>query len=192
MSKKNTPKTITLRAICAIIITLAVLTVCTFGFSSLLKTLYPMKFTNTVEKYAEQYNLSKFFVYAVIECESGFDEKAVSPVGARGLMQIMPDTFDWINMRLSKNESYDKAFEAETSVEYGCYFYSYLMDKYEDEAVCVAAYHAGMGNVDKWLCDERYSLDGKTLYDIPFPSTEKYVKKVVETKKIYEKIYGED
>lgn len=161
-----------------------------FGSVSVLKTLYPCRYSDIVEAYSEENNLSPWFVYAVIECESGFDPRAVSNVGATGLMQIMPDTFDWINMRLKENHSYDEAVVPEISVKYGCYLYGYLIEKYGSEKTALAAYHAGTGNADKWLSDERYSKDGKELDFIPFPSTEKYVNKVILTKKIYEKLYS--
>lgn len=160
-----------------------------FGSLSLLKTLYPCRYTDIVEAYSEENNLSEFFVYAVIECESGFDPEAVSHVGAVGLMQIMPDTFEWISWKLGEENDFSKAKVPEVSVKYGCYLYGYLTEKYESEEAAIAAYHAGMGNVDKWLSDERYSSDGKTLHTIPFPSTAKYVNKVMKTKNIYEKLY---
>ena len=160
-----------------------------FGSRSMLKSLYPVKYTEFVETYAEENNLSDSFVYAVIKCESSFESDAVSYVGARGLMQIMPDTFDWIKGRLKDNADYDDMFSPEDNIKYGCHLYGYLMEKYESEELAVAAYHAGMGNVDKWLKNEEYSEDGETLSNIPFPSTKKYVTKVIETKKIYEKLY---
>ena len=101
----------------------------------------------------------------------------------------MPDTFDWIKGRLKDTIDYDGMFTPEDNIRYGCHLYGYLMERYESEELAVAAYHAGMGNVDKWLKNEEYSEDGKTLSDIPFPSTKKYVTKVIETKKIYEKLY---
>ncbi|MBR2079797.1 MAG: lytic transglycosylase domain-containing protein [Clostridia bacterium] len=160
-----------------------------FSSRSVLKTLYPLKYTEFVEVYSKENNLSEDFVYAVIKCESSFKPDAVSYVGARGLMQIMPDTFDWIKGRLKDTIEYDDMFSAEYNIRYGCHLYGYLMEKYESEKLAVAAYHAGMGNVDKWLSDEEYSSDGKSLDDIPFPSTKKYVTKVIETKKIYQKLY---
>ena len=77
----------------------------------------------------------------------------------------------------------------EISIKYGCHLYGYLMKKYKKEKTALAAYHAGTGNVDKWLTDERYSADGETLHTIPFPTTANYVKKVMKTKNIYEKLY---
>ena len=165
------------------------LSVIYFGSLSLLKTLYPLKYEDYVEVYAKENNLSPAFVYAVIECESGFDKNAVSYIGATGLMQIMPDTFDWINMKLGEDAPYSMATDPETSIKYGCFLYGYLLEKYGRVQEALAAYHAGMGNADKWLKDERYSSDGETLHTIPFPTTNKYVKKVMLTENIYEKLY---
>ncbi len=160
-----------------------------YGTLSVLKTLYPCSYADIVEKHSTYNNLSPYFVYAVIECESGFDPEAVSHVGAVGLMQIMPDTFEWISSRLGEKRDFSQATMPEVSVRYGCHLYGYLLERYESEEVALAAYHAGMGSVDKWLKDERYSSDGKTLHTIPFPTTAKYVKKVIKTKNIYEKLY---
>lgn len=160
-----------------------------FSSRSMLKSLYPLKYTEFVEMYSEENNLSEDFVFAVIKCESSFKSDAVSSVGARGLMQIMPDTFDWIKGRLKDTIDYDSMFTPEDNIKYGCHLYGYLMERYENEELAIAAYHAGMGNVDKWLKNEEYSEDGKILSHIPFPSTRKYVTKVLETKKIYEKLY---
>lgn len=169
---------------------LSVLTVIFFGSLSILKTLYPMKYGNFVEIYAAENNLTENFVYAVIECESGYDERAVSYADARGLMQLTPDTFRWLQSKRGESLSEEMLFDAETNIKYGCYFYGILFGKYKDEATAIAAYHAGMGNVSKWLKDERYSDDGKTLSDIPFKNTEKYVNKVMKTRNIYSKLYN--
>ncbi len=178
------------KKVIALILTSAVLiSVLYFGTLSLLKTLYPLKYEDYVEVYAKENNLSPAFVYAVIKCESGFDNNALSNVGATGLMQIMPDTFDWINMKLGEDIPYSMATDPETNIKYGCYLYGYLLNKYGRVQEALAAYHAGHGNVDKWLKDEAYSSDGKTLHTIPFPTTNKYVKKVMLTENIYEKLY---
>ncbi|MBR6314829.1 MAG: transglycosylase SLT domain-containing protein, partial [Clostridia bacterium] len=61
-----------------------------FAVRGVLQSLYPQRYDDFVETYTAEHGLEKSFVYAVIKCESGFDPQAVSPVGARGLMQIMP------------------------------------------------------------------------------------------------------
>ena len=67
-----------------------------FAVLKITDTLYPLKYKEIVERHTAEYELSQSFVFAVIKCESGFDERAVSSVGARGLMQIMPETFLWL------------------------------------------------------------------------------------------------
>ena len=171
------------------LILICLLSIMYFGTVSVLKTLYPLKYEDYVEVYSERNNLSPAFVYAVIDCESGFDKEAVSHVGATGLMQIMPDTFTWIKTKTGYTEDYSQATDPETSIKFGCFLYSYLLQKYGRVQEALAAYHAGTGNADKWLKDEKYSDDGETLHTIPFPTTSKYVKKVMLTEKIYQKLY---
>ena len=177
------------KLIALILISIFIIFTVYFGGVSLLKTLYPLEYEDYVEVYAKENNLSPAFVYAVIHCESGFDKDAVSKVGATGLMQIMPETFDWINIKLSEDNNYSAATDPETNIKYGCFLYGYLLSKYGRVQEALAAYHAGVGNTDKWLTDERYSSDGKTLHTIPYPTTSKYVKKVILTENIYEKLY---
>lgn len=183
--KKRTQKTLL-----AVSVSFLVLTVIFIGTLSILKILYPIKYGNFVEFYASENNLSESFVYAVIECESGYDEKAVSYADARGLMQLTPDTFKWLQRKRGEKLGEEMLFDAQTNIKYGCYFYGILFEIYGNERTALAAYHAGMGNVKKWLKDERYSRDGKILYDIPFETTKKYVNKVIKTRNIYSKLYN--
>ena len=173
-----------------LLIVFSLVTVIYFGSVSILKTLYPRRYIEFVEKYSQSNNLSEKFIFAVIECESGFDKDAVSYLGAEGLMQIMPETFRWLQEKRGESLPDESIFEPETAIDYGCYFYGMLLEQFEDEATAVAAYHAGANQVEKWLADENYSDDGKTLKDIPYPSTKKYVEKVMRVKEIYEKIYN--
>ncbi|MBQ9913715.1 MAG: lytic transglycosylase domain-containing protein [Clostridia bacterium] len=189
-SKVITLKKRLTKVITALAVSFLVMTVIFFGSVSILKTLYPMKYGNFVEIYAAENNLDEYFVYAVIECESGYDEKAVSYADARGLMQLTGETFEWLQSKKGEALGEELLFDAETNIKYGCFFYGILFGKYADERTALAAYHAGMGNVSKWLKDERYSRDGKTLYDIPFKNTENYVNKVIKTRNIYSKLYN--
>ncbi len=151
--------------------------------------LYPVKYSEIISKYSKKYNLPEELIYAVINTESGFDKNEVSPKGARGLMQIMESTADWANSK-EKIEDYDynKIFDPDLNIHIGCWYLSWLKETYKDNTLVLAAYNAGSGNISKWLSDERYSKDGKTLSEIPFKETRDYVKKVNSAMTFYKYI----
>lgn len=143
-----------------------------------------------IDFFCEEYMLPKSLVYAVIKTESGFEKEALSPKGAVGLMQITPETAKWCSEKLDRAELYDFMAEPSFNIELGCFYLSYLLERYDgSETAALAAYNAGAGNVDKWLCDENYSDDGKTLKACPYPETDRYLKKVSFYKKIYRILY---
>lgn len=157
--------------------------------------LYPQKYSEYVEKYSKEYDVDKELVYAVIKTESGFRPEVESTVGARGLMQLMPETFEWL--QLSNDgavvHSKDDLFDPEINIKYGTLCLSDLLGMYGgDEKTAIAAYNAGMTIVDEWLKDSRYSDNYISLKMIPYPETKEYVEKVLKNKEIYIKIYKGD
>lgn len=95
-------------------------------------------------------NLSPNLINAMIQTESGGDPNAVSPAGARGLMQIMPNT--------AKNPGFgmtgidpDDLFDPVINRGFGTQFMGRMLNKYGDLTAALAAYNAGPGFVDKWL-----------------------------------------
>ena len=155
------------------------------------KLVYPTKYSEQVEKYSKENNLDEALVYGLIKKESNFDKDATSSVGARGLTQIMPETFEWL--QISKDgaitHSKDDLYDPDISIEYGTYLLSYLMKVYNyNEKNAVAAYNAGETAVNEWLSNKEYSSDGTTLTKIPYEETEKYVEGVLEAKEVYTKI----
>lgn len=155
------------------------------------KYFYPIKYSEYVEMYADENNIDKYLIYAVIKTESNYDEKAVSSVGARGLMQIMEDAFDWVSFKMNdtRDLKYDNMFDAEYNIQYGSYLIMLLYDEYQDEETALAAYHSGRTNVNNWLKDDKYSSDGKTLDAIPSAATNYYVKKVMKAYNAYTNLY---
>lgn len=151
-------------------------------------TFYPLKYKSEIFEAADGYGLSRALVLAVVKTESDFNEKAVSSVGAIGLMQITEETGKYIAEKTGR-VSYDLS-EAKTNLEFGCYYLKYLMLRFEKEKTALAAYNAGEGKVSLWLADERYCKDGKTLQKIPFPETEAYLKKIYKSFEKYRKLYG--
>ena len=154
------------------------------------RQIYPQKYSEFVEKYAGEYEVDKNMVYAIIKTESDFHPDATSKVGARGLMQIMSDTFDWIQSKI-KNDgaTFDDMYDPEENIRHGTFFISYLYKEFGSYETAIAAYHAGRGAIGKWLKDERYSKDGKTLYNIPIDDTGHYVNKVMKNYEMYRKLY---
>ena len=163
-----------------------------FVVSELEKQFYPREYKDCVETYADKYDVPSELVYAVIQTESNFEAKVISDAGAHGLMQLMPETFQWISKNLmNEPEPTGDIIDPETNIKYGTYYLHYLKERFGNWETAVAAYNAGHNRVDSWLKDSRYSDDGKTLKRIPIKETENYVEKVFKSREEYEKIYHE-
>ncbi len=150
------------------------------------KALPGAEYGEIITECSEKHGLDRSLVYAVIECESSFDEKAVSVAGASGLMQLMPETFDWI---LPKKEGAEERniFSPRQNIEAGCKYLSYLIKRFGVTETALAAYNAGEGTVSSWLQNPEYSDDGKTLKEIPYLETKLYVSKVMRRAEEYKK-----
>lgn len=151
------------------------------------KATYPVAYSDYIVKYARENGLDVFLVMAVIKQESNFVPDAASGY-ADGLMQLTSETADW-NARQMGLYDYDY-LDPETNIKIGCHYLKYLIDTYKNTDTALAAYNGGMGNIDAWLSDSRYSSDGVTLDDIPFSETKAYVEKVNKYWRHYEELYG--
>ncbi len=162
-----------------------------FGISTYYRAVYPDRYHSYVQQYSRQYDLPPELVYGVIYTESRFNPQAVSRVGARGLMQLMEETFEWARYRAGDPQEmeYDSMFDPETNIRYGSYTLSLLLEEFGSVETALCAYHAGWGNVKKWLANSKYSDDGSTLRLIPYSDTQFYVDKVKKTADIYKKLY---
>ena len=154
------------------------------------KDLYSIEYSEYVQKYSDEYGVDCDIIFAVIKCESNFKPDAKSSAGAMGLMQMVPSTFKDMQKRLGEDLDDNDHFDPETSIKYGTYYLKYLYNYFGDWELVFAAYNAGMGNVSKWLKNDEYSTDGK-LVNIPFPETERYVKKVKAAREEYIKLLTE-
>lgn len=154
---------------------------------------YRLLYPDIVTEMAAEYGVDPYLAAAVIHCESSNNKDAVSPVGAVGLMQIMPDTGAWIAEKLEMDDfTEERLFEPEVNVRMGCWYIDYLTDRFHGNMTLVlAAYNAGPGNVQKWLEDERISENG-TLTEIPFPETERYIEKVQRAYEKYLTLYKKE
>ena len=152
---------------------------------------YPVLYQDLIERQAAVYNLNPAYVTSLIRNESSFRPQAESSVGARGLMQLMPDTAEWIAGKL-KTEGYafERMFDPESNITFGCWYLNYLSRLFGGDVICVTcAYHAGQGTVTSWLSDSRYSPDGVhlSLELLPEGPTRLYAERVTRDYGIYQK-----
>lgn len=134
-----------------------------------------------ITEYAHKYRVQKHLVEAVMHAESKFDQKAVSHVGAVGMMQLMPKTAEWIAQE--GELQYTDLKEPRQNIMLGTWYIDYLLKKYHNnEVLALAAYNAGRGNVDEWITEYGWKDDFTNIKEIPFPETREFVKLVVETR----------
>lgn len=159
-----------------------------FGPSLLFKPMYPLEHESEITASASAHGVDPYLVAAIIRSESSWDERASSHRGAIGLMQLMPETAsDMVEKGLvdPNRFSVDRLTDPATNIEFGCAYLSYLMTYFNgatDKAV--AAYNAGMGNVDIW------TQEGDILHNaITFPETQAYLVRVTMAQTRYRELY---
>ena len=159
--------------------------------SELTVTTYPMEYEDLIRKYSADNGLEPAYVASVILAESSYRPDAVSSVNAQGLMQILPDTGEWLSGKFDEEYVEGCLFDPETNLRYGCWYLGWLMNRYDGSMECASsAYHQGQGTVDKWLENPEYSQDGRTLSVIPSDATQTYVNRILKYYEKYEEIYG--
>lgn len=177
------------RAFRIISVILIVIILAVLGYNIALRYLYPSKYNELIQKYSEQFEVDRSLVYAVIKCESNFDENATSRANAAGLMQLTEETFSDVGKMLGDDKIiYDEhKLDAEISIKYGTRYLKYLFEQFDgDKIAVIAAYNAGLGNVRKWIG----SADRLQKQDIRFKETANYVDRVLKAQEIYNKLYS--
>lgn len=153
---------------------------------------YPQGYWESIVTYAGKYKQDPYFIAAIIKEESQFRTDALSSAGARGLMQVMPATGDWV-ARQNKLSGFDhgKLFESDTAINIGTWYVSQLMKRFKNDPLIVAAaYNAGPEAVQGWIARNGYQKDRDLFVEmIPFAETRRYVKKVLRNYAEYKRIY---
>ena len=157
---------------------------------------HPFQYRELIEREATANNLNPAFIAAIIFNESSFNPKAESAVGARGLMQMMPDTAEWVHGKIDANTEYsfDLMYDPDANVKYACWYLAYLGNYFHNDPVLVAAaFHAGQTTVKNWLNDSRYSMDSQTieLKNMAEGPTKNYATRVMNSYAIYRRLYYE-
>jgi soluble lytic murein transglycosylase len=152
--------------------------------------IFPIHYTAEIADVAERYDLDPYLVAAVVKTESGFNPKAVSPAGAVGLMQLMPDTAEWITGLDEWLGGDDMELtDPSDSLELGACYLAYLRDKFDGETLAMlAAYNGGPGNVNGWI-EAAGGLEDFDIGDIPFEETRDFVQRVTRYWFLYERVH---
>jgi soluble lytic murein transglycosylase len=153
----------------------------------------PLKHDDIIRQQAADKDLDPALIAAVIREESRFRDQT-SHAGARGLMQITPETADFIARRSGGTRFVQEDLAVpQINIAYGSYFLRYLIDHYDgNEMLAIAAYNAGQTNVDRWV----KRAGGPGAFDsarhIPFPETRAYVENVAASREEYREHYADD
>ena len=158
-----------------------------------MRFVYMWDYQQDIITYSEKNKIDPFLVAAIIKNESDFNPKAVSKVGAVGLMQIMPDTGRWIaeQMGLKPYEDAD-LYKTQTNIRMGCWYVSELDHEFKHNLTLVMiAYNAGRGKTHEWMEKHGWTYDFNTPQTIPYPDTREYVIKVLHDRDRYYQLYKE-
>jgi len=150
---------------------------------------FPMAYKTQVHQNAKKQRLNPAIIFGLIRRESAFKVNAYSPVGARGLMQIMPRTGQQIARELKEKwRGKDGLFNPVTNLKYGSYYYKQLLNQFNGHyALAAAAYNAGPHRVNRWLPSDGSLAADIWIETIPFKETRAYVSAVLTYALIYQK-----
>jgi soluble lytic murein transglycosylase len=151
----------------------------------------PLAHADIIRQEAAAKQLDPALVAAVIYAESKFEPRT-SSAGAQGLMQLMPQTAEFLARR-----SGGTAFRVSdlatprVNIAYGTYYLRYLIDHYNGNvALALAAYNAGDSNVDRWMARARAAGYSLTIEQIPYAETRLYVERVLQAQQEYRRVYS--
>jgi soluble lytic murein transglycosylase len=149
---------------------------------------FPLSYTDKIHENSVQHKLNPVIIYGLIRRESAFNEKATSPTGARGLMQIMPRTGRDIARNLKERwRGKNSLYNPVTNLKYGSYYYQKLLTQFDGHyALALAAYNAGPHRVKKWLPETEALPADIWIETIPFHETREYVTAVLAYALIYQ------
>ena len=168
-----------------------VLLIILLNFKNIQKLIYRQDYAEYVEKYAKENNVDPLLIYAIIKAESNFDDEAVSGRGATGLMQLMDNTAKEVaTNEMIEYVSSESLFDPETNIKLGVKYFANLIEIFNNNAVALAAYNAGMGTVQGWIDEGIIKADGSDIEHIPYNETNMYVRKILKDYDIYRNLYN--
>ncbi|NJM95299.1 MAG: lytic transglycosylase domain-containing protein, partial [Acaryochloridaceae cyanobacterium CSU_5_19] len=153
------------------------------------QALYPLAYLDAIQQWSPQRRLNPLLVIGLMRQESRFQANIRSVAGAIGLMQVLPETADWISLQAGL-----KTYQLEDTkdnINLGTWYLDYTHRTYNDDAMlAIASYNAGPGNVDQWVKKIPPSNPDAFVEAIPFPETNTYVKSVLGNYWNYLRLYN--
>ncbi len=151
----------------------------------------PLSYASVIRQQAAEKHLPPDLIAAVIYAETKFDSRT-SAAGAEGLMQILPQTAEYLARR-SDGTTFQVSdlSTPQVNIAYGSYYLRYLLDEYGGNVtLALAAYNGGEANVDHWLAQAHRAGHRLTIAGIPFPETRDYVVRVLNAQREYRQTYA--
>jgi len=154
---------------------------------------FPLAYQDEFTHWANEYGLDPILLMAIARRESAFNPHAKSPVGARGLMQMMPATARQVAKE--KDVAFsdtDELLDYQVNIPLASYYVRSLVDKYQGNLIAaLAGYNAGPNKVDRWLEDAPVTYD-QFIESIPYRETRDYVKAILAYRVIFNSLRGQE
>lgn len=152
---------------------------------------YPFPYFKEISKWSAERKVNPLLVTALMRQESRFEAKVKSPVGATGLMQIMPDTAKWIAPQIKLDIKTINLEKPSDNIMLGTWYMDHTHQIYNNNSLlAIASYNAGPGNVAKWLQTVPREDPDEFVEDIPFDETRNYVRQVFGNYWNYQRLYN--
>lgn len=151
----------------------------------------PLTNADVIRQQAADKHLDPALIAGVIYAETKFDPRP-SAAGAQGLMQILPQTAEFLAKR-SGATTFTTADlgTPQVNIAYGSYYLRFLLDHYNgNKVLALSAYNGGEANVDRWVADAKQHGRSMTISAIPFPETRAYVQRVLDAQRQYRHTYA--
>ncbi len=155
----------------------------------LVRVAFPFPYRDIICRTAADHDLSPHLVAALIREESRFRTGAVSERGARGLMQLMPVTAEWVAGEMGMDFGRIDIHDPETNVALGTWYLAHLVDRFHSVPLAVAAYNGGMDRVSRWMQQGIWTGCLDDLDRIPTEETRVFVRKVLTSYGVYRQLY---
>ena len=151
---------------------------------------FPLAFNSDFNAAAHKQDVAPALLRAVARQESAYQPDARSPVGARGLMQLMPATAKLVTKRARLPASYaGQLNDPKINIQLGSYHLAWLIERFNGQRpLAIAAYNAGEHRVDRWIKNKAQMPTDVWIETIPFRETRNYVKNVLAFTYVYNQL----